>query len=393
MNNTRHDVVKAFRSHVPKIFIPKTILIKMANERIKTDWVTKYRAFAVEHKILWHENWYLTDSEYPIESLEHETSEWAKNKSYPLVWARNSSVYYCKHNQSSIIFKVKHMEHLHDLHNKEHKVEMSEKPCKENEMITTTEEPELTYESLFGSSHEGSSSEESNETDTVLFLLGNVCSWNVTKKVQKVQEGAEDYSKHRNVIVYGIPEEEGEDIMKTVEKIGHDKIGFRKPMDDVERAYRINCTKKIRPLVIKMLKVKYRRKWVQEYRNKFLRNEGHWFLMDDLPKSVQNLHDKTKKWIKKKKYLKVWTLMSEVFYKKNESSPVFKVTDDEHLRYLKRNETKYEVTEYPNFILPEHGDYRKHEIEQNSMQDVSSEENNKLTANLLNRYNITISQM
>uniref|UniRef100_A0A8D8TAV1 Uncharacterized protein n=2 Tax=Cacopsylla melanoneura TaxID=428564 RepID=A0A8D8TAV1_9HEMI len=184
-----------------------------------------------------------------------------------------------------------------------------------------------------------------------LFLLSIVSALSCLSE-HAGKEGANDISKYKNVIVYGIPEHIGEDIMQTVKHIGHDKLDLNNPLDGVERAYRLNCTKSIRPIVIKLAKAALKDQWLKAYRRRNnLNREGNWFLFDDLPKCIQKLEQKTKKWAKTKKYAKVWTLMSEVFYRKNETSPVMKVTDDEHLQYLHANETHYEVTEHPELLI------------------------------------------
>uniref|UniRef100_A0A8D8VQ58 Uncharacterized protein n=2 Tax=Cacopsylla melanoneura TaxID=428564 RepID=A0A8D8VQ58_9HEMI len=156
-------------------------------------------------------------------------------------------------------------------------------------------------------------------------------------------EGPDDPTKLRNVVAYDIPEKENENITGTALEIGL-KLGIIKPWQHIDRAYRLKCPLPARPVVVKLLNTMLKEKWINCYLRRSLFNLGFRLKADEVHHKIRKLEEKTIKWAKEKNYA-VWTLLSEVLYRKTNDSPVYKVKDLAHLKQVVENEFRFEVTD------------------------------------------------
>uniref|UniRef100_A0A8D9EIE8 Uncharacterized protein n=1 Tax=Cacopsylla melanoneura TaxID=428564 RepID=A0A8D9EIE8_9HEMI len=146
-------------------------------------------------------------------------------------------------------------------------------------------------------------------------------------------------------------EEPPEDTLKVVARMGNE-LGIKDPLNDVFQAYRGKVPKETncKPIWVHMIDQKARDKWVAAYNHKDnwrIFHHEDWYLTGRLQPPVNytgELNPAVKKWAKKKKY-KTHMEGVHVYYRKNKTSDIFRVTNMEHLGYLKNKteEHKWEI--------------------------------------------------
>lgn len=152
-----------------------------------------------------------------------------------------------------------------------------------------------------------------------------------------------------NVLVNGIPEKgRREDIMKIVENIGH-KLGIADPLNQVQRAHRVNSTSKNqphKPIVIRLLNTRTRDNWTAAYRRKKLWKE-QWYMSEHLTRTNQDLLYKTKLWAKENNFKFVWTRGCKTRLRKDEHSRIYTINNLEQLQDIlsQSNKTQDRLTD------------------------------------------------
>uniref|UniRef100_A0A8D8QMG6 Uncharacterized protein n=1 Tax=Cacopsylla melanoneura TaxID=428564 RepID=A0A8D8QMG6_9HEMI len=178
----------------------------------------------------------------------------------------------------------------------------------------------------------------------MLVLVSSISPLNATKWLEKwktLKTNYTDLYRENNILLYGVDQKEDEDLLDTVREVGY-HFGISRPWDDVEKANRLECTKRPRPLIIKLKSLQLKRKWIQMFQLNNLWKKN-WFVYDHLPKEVWMVYQETRKWVRAKNYTRVWVNKNEVFYRKNDTCPMLKVVDLDHLEELKWDEYHYEV--------------------------------------------------
>ncbi|KAL1451456.1 hypothetical protein WDU94_005832 [Cyamophila willieti] len=140
ITNPLSEVVKAYRSRVPAYEEP--IVIHMINKKAKEHWLNIYekRQFDIYFK----ERWQLMDGlQKGTDVLMEETESWAKKRGYIKVWLKNDTVVY-KKNETSAIYAVPDIEHLHYLYMNEYQAQKIETPAEFAEYVIRPEGMELT---------------------------------------------------------------------------------------------------------------------------------------------------------------------------------------------------------------------------------------------------------
>ncbi|KAL1451458.1 hypothetical protein WDU94_005834 [Cyamophila willieti] len=203
---------------------------------------------------------------------------------------------------------------------------------------------------------------EDDDWDEYLLLFTSFCALK-TAQARFNNFSSYDPDTRKNVgIVYRIEEPKNENVMKTVEWIGH-QINITNPLKDVLKAYRSEVPKlNPRGLVIYFYNHTVREYWMDMYAKKKFHIEpwkedyvDDWWWLTILANAPPLLLTETEEWAESKNYSKVWSHNKTIFYRKHPYSPMYKVKDIEHLHYLHNNtlEHKIEVTEHPRGHLDE----------------------------------------
>lgn len=196
------------------------------------------------------------------------------------------------------------------------------------------------------------------------------------KEINKQKTANEDLKKHledsqdlidelqqrsrlNNVILTGIKQDKNEDVMKVVDSIGK-KLGIMNPLDDVQVAHRVNTTMqgKIKPIVIRMANTKTRDKWTAAFRKSDLW-KSKIYVNEHLTKRNQSLLSQAKKFKKEHKYKYVWVKDCKILIRKDESSRIFAIRNEEDLKRFMPGQSPAFTEDYAsalssNFSTPTH---------------------------------------
>ncbi|KAL1451459.1 hypothetical protein WDU94_005835 [Cyamophila willieti] len=385
------QVRKAYRSEVPNVVSPKPIVIHLLNEDVKIDWVLIYQ-HKKRNRLLDDEVWWLINGlVQEAWILKGETDIWTREKKYAYAWRNHKDeVWYVKNITNQVLEKAKFhrvvdMEHLHYLRKNESHFEISCKPqinTKINQSLMdsihdddserTTRRPYRRRKpsTTLDPTHEGlgpkltrrpyrrrKPSTTQDPTDDWLEpkstrrpYLSSVCAKRKIKLKKDKDSIPYIKSNHTVIIIYDMcyrsPNLTNENILKTVEHYGH-KLGFKKPLDDIVKAYRSIVPTVVAPLVIDMKNMEAKDKWIDAYTEKEYYQEK-WYLLDlGLPRDECILREEAEEWKDMKNYTRCWFRKKQltVFYKKNETSGIYRIKDMEHLHHLYLNESHVEVTD------------------------------------------------
>ena len=160
---------------------------------------------------------------------------------------------------------------------------------------------------------------------------------NLRQEVNDLQQ----YTRRDNVMVFGVPETE-EPIYDIIGNIS-DAIGGSELMEDISIAHRLPSKPgKTRPIVIRFSKRRSREEWLRKFRNEAKKDDsgpgvstqrfnarmpvGRITAGDQLTTTTRNLLNSTRDAAQLKGYQFVWTRDGKVFARKNENSPVSRIT-------------------------------------------------------------------
>ena len=157
---------------------------------------------------------------------------------------------------------------------------------------------------------------------------------------QEVSE-LQQYTRRDNVMVFGVPESEHEttyDVINTLSAV----IGAEAAIQDVSIAHRLPAKPgKTRPIVIRFSKRRSRDQWLQSFKNEARKDDsgpgisaqklkaqlpGRITAGEQLTVANRELLNKTRDAAHIKGYQFVWTRDGKVFVRKDERSPVSKIT-------------------------------------------------------------------
>ncbi|XP_026678951.1 uncharacterized protein LOC113467137 [Diaphorina citri] len=144
----------------------------------------------------------------------------------------------------------------------------------------------------------------------------------------------EQRSRMINITINGIQQKGNENVLKIVEEIGR-KLGFVKPLEDVQAAHRVNSMnkKKPKPIIVRLLNTKTRDKWTAAYRQKKLWHEN-FYINEHLTRRNQELLYQTKQLARKKNYRYVWTHDCKILIRKNENSKAYAIKNLDQLENI-----------------------------------------------------------
>lgn len=168
------------------------------------------------------------------------------------------------------------------------------------------------------------------------------------QQTQDLVDELQQRSRLINIIINGVPQKKNEDVYKIVEQIGL-KLKIEDPMSHVQVAHRVNTInkEKPKPIVVRLLNTKSRDLWTKSYRvNKMW--EQKFYVNEHLTKRNQNVLYKTKEFKKKYNYKFVWVRDCKIFIRKNETSRVYVIRNEEDLKRVlekKKIETEEETGE------------------------------------------------
>ncbi|KAL1451455.1 hypothetical protein WDU94_005831 [Cyamophila willieti] len=152
------------------------------------------------------------------------------------------------------------------------------------------------------------------------------------------------------IVIYGVPDQENEDVLKEVNKIGQ-TLGFGNySLNDILGAYRSKIPKFLfpKPIIVHMVNSTFVHKWAMAF-NSRIDQEIHkepWHILVNLPTDADILKEEVEDWAKKRKFAKVFFAKDNitVLYQKSESSPhIYEVQDMNHLHRLLSNDFRHEV--------------------------------------------------
>ena len=155
---------------------------------------------------------------------------------------------------------------------------------------------------------------------------------------------AEQYSRRENIVIYGIPDTQGENLYEIVKSISK-VTGAENYDDDISITHRLPTSKgKTRPIVIRFSKRHSRDEWLKLFKEETKRhNVGFGIPLkkisdrfqstgvvtagDHLTPWTRNLFQKTKEATKDLRYKYAWIRDSKIYVRKNESSAAKRILD------------------------------------------------------------------
>lgn len=152
----------------------------------------------------------------------------------------------------------------------------------------------------------------------------------------------QQYTRRDNVMIFGAPEIEQQSTYEVLEEIS-ETIGGSEFVQDVSIAHRLPARPgKTRPIVVRFTKRRSRDEWLHRFRNeakkdvngpgidttKVNRNfpAGRITAGDQLTVTTRDLLNRTWDAARQKNFKFVWTKDGKIFARKDESSPVHKIT-------------------------------------------------------------------
>uniref|UniRef100_A0A8D8M0H5 Uncharacterized protein n=1 Tax=Cacopsylla melanoneura TaxID=428564 RepID=A0A8D8M0H5_9HEMI len=134
------DVVRAYRSQIPKSLIPKPIIVHMVNTTSVHKWAMAFnhRRLYLDHK----EPWFVVVGLPKEPNMLRETAEdWARKRKFPAVWLdeTNTTVFYRKNEKSPIIYQILDMNHMYHLLSDDFRYEVTWNPLTQRKKINIYE--------------------------------------------------------------------------------------------------------------------------------------------------------------------------------------------------------------------------------------------------------------
>uniref|UniRef100_A0A8D8R0M1 FP protein C-terminal domain-containing protein n=1 Tax=Cacopsylla melanoneura TaxID=428564 RepID=A0A8D8R0M1_9HEMI len=152
-----------------------------------------------------------------------------------------------------------------------------------------------------------------------------------------------------NIIINGIPEAKGENVIKIVESLG-DKLGISNPGFHIQVAHRVKTktANKVRPIVVRLINTRTRDAWTMAFRQKQMWKQKI-YVSEHLTKKNQDLLAKTKELKLKHQYQYVWVKDCRILVRKNEKSRVYAVRNEDDLERIFEEKKKAEEEPEENF--------------------------------------------
>lgn len=164
------------------------------------------------------------------------------------------------------------------------------------------------------------------------------------KKMERDIRDLEQYSHRNNLIIYGIPEDKGENIYYVMRRLAHALQFINWSENLIDAVHRMGKTtdSKPRPIIIKF--VSRLDKEVFLNKRKVRRNlkatdlgfssENLIYINESLTPANRELLKKTRETAKQKGYTMVWTANCSIFVRREKGAPAVKITSTEDLNCM-----------------------------------------------------------
>lgn len=175
----------------------------------------------------------------------------------------------------------------------------------------------------------------------------DICNLTSTiAKMEKNNNMSEQWSRRSNIEIYGIPERKNEnllDILKSISNISEYKIDPAIDIDFITRvAPKKSDSKKIKPIVVRFLARYKKDNFLSRVRKLKLKagdigytgcNNSIYF-NEHLTSLNKSLLHKTKTKAREKQFAYVWVKNCAIFARRNDTSPVISISDEQDLNKL-----------------------------------------------------------